>query len=250
MQLLETNCRKVCRETKLSYGKWLDERKYRITGTTCYSLFTYSSNKQPNRDKKCSTFFEPKDFKTEYTEYGKVTEAKARCQFEKVTNQKVVETGLVVSQQNFWLACSPDGIIFEREKPNTLVEIKCPFAGKSMPIDEAMKSQFGKCLSQNDKGEMSLKKKHCYYGQVQLGMAVLNIEKCLFIIYADYDKSFITLTVNFNKIFTLKMLTTLKKVYFNIMVHKICVKSADIDINNKNIDTNNNCTGSQLLLCD
>lgn len=173
---LYCNYKEVCVKTKLHYSEWHKERRFRITGSTCYHLFTYTSNKNPDWEKKCDSFFSPKNFRSEYTDYGKKTEGEARECFKKATSKDIIETGLIICQQNPWLAYSPDGVIFKDGKPSELLEIKCPFQGKSKNIHTVVQSVIGKCLIQ-DGENITLKKRHEYYGQVQLGMAVINVKK-------------------------------------------------------------------------
>ncbi|XP_050457534.1 uncharacterized protein LOC126854641 [Cataglyphis hispanica] len=213
--------------------KWHKERRFRITGSTCYQLFTYTSNKNPDWQKKCDPFFSPKNFWSEYTDYGKKTEGEARECFRKATNKDIIETGLIICQQNPWLAYSPDGVIFKDGKPSEVLEIKCPFQGKSKDIHTVVQSVIGKFLIQ-DGETISLKKRHEFYGQVQLGMAVINVKKTSFVIYSSFDKRAFILTVDFDSVFVIKMLTALKKAYYQKMLHIICAIKQDSINNNQN----------------
>ncbi|KAL1488169.1 hypothetical protein ABEB36_015127 [Hypothenemus hampei] len=86
----------------------LNQIKFRITGSVCYGIYTYTRNKTPDWKKQVKKLFEPASFTSEYTEYGKNTEKDAREAFP-------------------WLAYSPDGIIISNGVPSALLEIKCPF---------------------------------------------------------------------------------------------------------------------------
>lgn len=90
----------ICFQSKQFYDYWQKARKFRITGSICYQIYTYTKNKKPNWSKKCCDIFSPKNFKSEYTEYGKSTEKFARDEFVAKTKKMVIETGLIVSQQN------------------------------------------------------------------------------------------------------------------------------------------------------
>lgn len=219
---LEKDFVEVCVDTKLSYSSWHNERMFRITGSTCYGLFTYIKNKQPNWKKKCNDHLSPKNFRSEFTEYGKEMEGPAREEFKKFTGLKVYETGLIVSKLNPWLAYSPDGVIFNNNKPSALLEIKCPVKGKTSPVMDVVQSQIGKTLLEVS-GILYLKKKHKYYGQVQLGMAVLNVMKCLFVMYAPFDGNVFIITVELDRCFVLEMVLGLKNIYFSYMIHEICL---------------------------
>lgn len=184
-------------------------------------------------EKKSKSFLEPKNFKSEYTEYGKKTEKEAREVLQEALRCNIIETGLVIAQQNPWIACSPDGIIFENGKPSILVEIKCPVKGQTLNIYSAMELEFGKCLDFSQE-LVQLKKKHKYYAQIQLGMVVLNVKKCFFMMYASFDKSFHIICVDFDREFIVKMLSSLKIVYFNILIHEICISYKENESNNNN----------------
>lgn len=150
----------ICRKTMRFHIDWQRERKLRLTGSICYEFFTYVKNKKPDWKKKCRSFLATKIFKSEYTEYGKEKEKEARDIFVNATNHRVLQTGLIICKQNPWLGFSPDGIIFDDIKPVALLEIKCPFKGKSMNIAEAMNHEFGKCLVFSDDSKISLKKRN------------------------------------------------------------------------------------------
>lgn len=106
---------------------WLEARKFRITGSRCYEIFTYSRN---DWDNKALKYFYPKSIiKNKYISHGLKYENDARRAFISLTGTDVREFGFVVPKNNIWLGYSPDGVIFEHDKPVALLEIKCIFAG-------------------------------------------------------------------------------------------------------------------------
>src|SRR5436190_3343406 len=106
---------------------------------------------------------------------------------------ELVECGLIVSKDNPWLGYSPDGIVFENNKPFKLIEIKCPYEGKKKGINEVINS-IKWLTKEND--QLSLKKHHSYYAQVQIGMAVLNLPLTDFVIYTPFDKGLKILSIS------------------------------------------------------
>lgn len=72
-----------------------------------------------------------------------------------------------------------------------------------------------------------LKKKHCYYGQVQLGMALLNLPGCDFILYSSFSRTFLNIYVPFDEEFTKQMIETISYNYFKHMIHVICESKQD-----------------------
>ncbi|XP_011685215.1 PREDICTED: uncharacterized protein LOC105448392 [Wasmannia auropunctata] len=213
---------KICVDTKLFYADWHKERRFRVTGSTCYGLYTYTKNKNPNWKKKCGDHFTPKSFKSEFTEYRKMMENQARNTFKNITKKQVFEIGLIVSKLNPWLAYSPNAIIFKDKKPSELLEIKCPFKGKTMIILDVVETEVGKSLMKKF-GKIQLKKKHRYYGQVQLRMAVVNVKKTSFVMYASFDRSIFILDIEFNQSFVTEMLTAIKNMYYSVMLLEICL---------------------------
>ncbi|KAK0165836.1 hypothetical protein PV328_004320 [Microctonus aethiopoides] len=72
------------------------------------------------------------------SDYGRKTEGEARLFFSELSGQTVIETRLIVSKCNPWLAVSPDGIIFEDDVPVGVLEIQCPWKGASMTVPEGV----------------------------------------------------------------------------------------------------------------
>lgn len=128
----------------------------------------------------------------------------------------------------------------EGGKPRKLLEIKCLvkgnflfiyslyryankyiyILGKNATITEAIEGC--KYITKNGDG-YTLKRKHVYFGQVQLGMAILNVKETDFVVFASKDNSFININVLFDKDFVIEMLQKLKFNYFTKMLHNVCV---------------------------
>lgn len=71
---------------------------------------------------------------------------------------------------------------------------------------------------------VTLKMKHAYYGQVQLGMAILNLQVCDLILYSSKSKSFLNICVQFNEEFARNLIVNITEKYFTHMLHVICKK--------------------------
>lgn len=172
---LKVNTKSVCEETFKSKASWKKKRQFRITGSRCYALYTYTKNKTPNWEQKSQQYFYPKVFKkTAAIKHGIKYVPSARTIYENYTGIKVKQIGLVVPEINPWLGYIPDGVILdENGKPNKLIEIKCPFAGKTKTILEVVQS-----LNYLNK-DLTLKEKTNYFAQIQFGMAILYKEPTL-----------------------------------------------------------------------
>ena len=60
---LSTDTHSICINTQQNVKKWREERKFRITGSRCYSFFTYTKNRNPHWKEKSLKYFHPKVFK-------------------------------------------------------------------------------------------------------------------------------------------------------------------------------------------
>lgn len=212
----------LCVGTASSKNLWEESRRYRITGSRCYEVFTSGQKKDVDWSIKASRYFWPKKFSTSATRHGITNEPHARELYARHFQLNVVEFGLVVNPIHPWLGYSPDGVVFEGDKPTKLIEIKCPVDGGKKGAAELI----DQCsfLNVGLQGEVVLKEKHKYYGQVQLGMALLNVLMCDLVIYCPFDSSLAIVPVQYNPLFTKKMLVKLKKDYFQNMQHQICIK--------------------------
>ncbi|XP_044744978.1 uncharacterized protein LOC123312774 isoform X2 [Coccinella septempunctata] len=194
----------------------MKQRRFRITASRAYALFTYKGSDWTS---KCQKYLMNVPFNNKYTQHGIDWEPEARSVYSREKKCCVVETGLVVCQSDPWLAVSPDGVILENGEPVRLLEIKCPFIGQTVSADKIEDHwQYLK----REKGQLVLKESNKYYAQVQLNMAVLNLENCDFVIFSSLDKSFKTVNVPFNEEFTRKLLVKLKIIYFRHMLHTLC----------------------------
>lgn len=153
-------------------------------------IYTYKGD---NWNKKAHDYFWPKSVSNVYVKHGLFYESSARKKYENITGHLVEQTGLVISNLNPWLAYSPDGIVMDGDQPNTLLQIKCPYAGKYQSIiynlifityiyfcrkERNHKNVVVNCkYLENKNGKLSQKKKHTYYAQIQFGMALLNFKK-------------------------------------------------------------------------
>ncbi|XP_074100011.1 uncharacterized protein LOC141528057 isoform X2 [Cotesia typhae] len=153
------------------HSTWLKERQLRITGSDSYQLFTYNNNKNPDWRKKSIKYFYSESVVNCYTQHGLKNEPLARNLYdESEPSYTVIECGLVVCHNNSWLGFSPDGVVFDSNNiPVKLIEIKCPYEGKKNNFQETLQKVKWLVI---ENGQITLKKKHLYYAQIQIGMAV------------------------------------------------------------------------------
>lgn len=160
---------------------WDGARFGRITGSISYELFTYYNNKNPDWDKKLTGIFDG-HYKSDAMIAGNVYEPYALDKYilEENKMQSGIESmkvGIVINPLLPWLGFSADGVICKNNVVNKLWETKTPVAGKNVHA-----SSICKRLTYMDK-EGKLKHKCNHYGQVQLGMVLLNLPACDFTVY-------------------------------------------------------------------
>ena len=130
------------------------------------------------------------------TIYGSEKEEMTRQKYitlQRLTNHPdltVKDCGLFVSEQNNWLAATPDGIVHDpsdKENPSGLLEIKNPFAVKDKHLTDACNmSSF--CLEEDkDNHAYKLKRQHNYYYQIQCQLYCVNTHWCDLVVRTNKD---------------------------------------------------------------
>ncbi|KAI4455401.1 exonuclease phage-type/recb c-terminal domain-containing protein [Holotrichia oblita] len=175
--------------------EWKNIRQLRITGSRCYSLYTFKDD----WIKKAENYFWPKEFSSIYTSHGNFFEKHALAAYKNKTQCDIWVPNFVVPKLFPWLGVSPDGVSFVHGQPTQLLEIKCPYSRKDLSAHEFMDG----CsyINVSDTGELVLKENHQYYAQVQLGMAILNLKAAELMYLLVSKKEVIVINVPFNPIF-------------------------------------------------
>ena len=92
---------------------WLEVRKYRITGTSAYPLYTFNNGKNGSIADAWSTKLKNIVFPTfsgnQATKFGKRYEDMARQAFEKIKGVKIITSGFIINHSCPWFGFSPDG---------------------------------------------------------------------------------------------------------------------------------------------
>lgn len=200
--------------------KWKDIRKLLITASVC----TQFVNLDLTDTLKIYTLLKshmwfPKYFKSVYTQHGIDNEPFARSAYISATGNDVKETGLWVNPRYPGLGASPDGIIFDKNtKTYGILEIKCPYVLKDLHPNEveklSLQQQHGCCvfLSNN---QLTIKKSHKYYSQIQMQMAICDMKWCDFVIWTH--KGIHIERLEFDPIFWSDIASKLLNVHFSYM---------------------------------
>ena len=171
---------------------WIRERAKRCTASRVGSIL--KMKKTTKRSKKVEEILYSRFKGNRATEYGRSTEDTARHQYVAYQHQnghvglQTIQTGLVVSVDNPWLAASPDDKVHDPSStPQSLglAEYKNPYAARDFTLPEACHRVKTFCLErreENGKDTYSLKKRHDYYYQIQCQMFCCDLEWCDFVV--------------------------------------------------------------------
>lgn len=201
---------------------WNKERAKRITGSICYSLHTYSFNKNPAWISKLKSTYNSPKLNLKNFKIGIENEPKAFNKYLNIFNVQNVRMGLVVHPASPWIGYSPDGFIVST---NVLIEIKTAVIKKidSSISMEQLLSRLSYLKKIDD--QYFLKQRHKYYGQIQLGMFILNSNKCHFIIYHPGIDDIYVIEIYRDDDFLSSFIINLRKVYFDIILPYIEVNT-------------------------
>ncbi len=158
---------------------WRQERKSRITSSRAHKILRARSE-----HKRIEYFLDHKSLDhISHVRRGIELEPIALEKYKEVTGNHVVRVGLVVKDEQFWLAGSPDGIFQNEQNDVCVLEIKCPES-----IEVPWLNSDGK-----------LKEKDPYYTQIQLNMYICNAASADLFIYTQ--ESYKLVHVPFNMSF-------------------------------------------------
>lgn len=153
--------------------RWFLEQQWRITA----SRFGEISRITPRRQirKLCKSIACPK-----VLNHGKLYEQKVIKQFEEKFHIKTQTCGLFVPVDRPYLGASPDAIVGD----DGIVEVKCPYAGRNMPILPGPKFRH---LQLDSNNQICFKKSSLSYDQMQGQLFLSNRKFSFFVVYTFQD---------------------------------------------------------------
>ena len=150
---------------------------------------------------------------TAATRYGQACEPYAAAAYSKQYGFQVKRCGLIVPPGAPWLGCSPDGVVCDAAGvPVRLLEVKCPVFGKERGVQE-MACYPPPFLTANDEN-LLLRRRNPYYSQVQLTMAILDIDVCDLAVYSKLDDDVLVVHVSRDRAYGRRLVCKLHDVYF------------------------------------
>lgn len=120
----------------------------------------------------------PSQFHSAATDHGLKYESLAIKEFEKMTGLQTKECGVFISSSHPYLCSTPDRVIDN----DRIVEVKCPFTAKDRPI-----SSISVPFLEDIDGNLTLRKTHNHYYQVQGQLFCTGRQMCFFVVYTVVD---------------------------------------------------------------
>ena len=162
--------------------KWFIERCVRLHA----SKFGRMCRTQ-DRNKLAAELVRYKKINAPALEHGRKFENAAIRAFEHHHQATVHTSGIIVSVERPYLACSPDGLI----DADALIEVKCPFAARNKHITP---ETIDYLYLDDQSGLLCLNKSHDYFYQVQGQLYVTGRKICFFVVYTLCDYLVIEIT--------------------------------------------------------
>lgn len=169
---------------------WLQERCYRLQASNFGRIC--KATERTDFRKLAASLTEVNEFSSLATDHGKKSESAAIAKYEELKRTTVAKSGIVVSKQKPYLACSPDGLVHD----DLLVEVKCPYSARNQLIS----SNSVPYLLKDANGAYCLQVGHDYFYQIQGQMFVTQRHRCHLVVYTlvdccivevKYDRDFI-----------------------------------------------------------
>ena len=186
-----------------SDASWFAERTKRLTSSN-FGRICKITNKT-NIKAFCRSLMTVRKISSRSLAHGRRYEPVAIAKFEELTGFKVEPSGLVVSMDQPYLACSPDGLIGE----DSILEVKCPSASKNKIIDSVTVPY----LKTGENGQLYLQGNHDYMFQIQGCMHITGRSNCKFVVFTLTD--LVILDIPYDAVFVRSMLSKLADFFDN-----------------------------------
>lgn len=191
-------------------SEWFKARRYRISASK--NAHSIKSRKSKTIPKLIEEMLFSKNINTEALRYGKEMESVARKEYEKENNIIVEQVGVIVCQKKPWLCASLDGVVIENLLPTRVVEIKCPFKCKNVPIVDNVLQKCNVGYLEIKNNNVQLRRSAIIYTQCQIQMYVSGIALCHLYVYSPVQSC--TVTVHRDNEFLKQVLLQCENFYF------------------------------------
>jgi len=194
LEMSEEACMAIERDTReqrLS-SQWFSVRRYRLTASHFGDIFRRRRETKP--DALVLKILHPKQISSAAIDWGVQQESTAIEAYKKQQlhcgNQELTvnSVGFLVNQDYPFLGASPDGKVHDpsHADPFGFLEVKCPYSHRAHTPREACSDPLFCCELQADSNgllQVTLKRSHKYFSQVQGQMAIGRRSWCDFVVY-------------------------------------------------------------------
>ena len=137
---------------------------------------------------------------------------------------QVEKCGLVIDSENYVLGASPDGKVIDMADPSAFgfIEIKCFEEYKDIDPKDICFIAKDSCLVFSD-GKVQLNKRHSYYDQIQMQLALTTQTRCDFVFYTS--KRLVIDRIRFDKDYWEELVLKILNFYFTYMLDQLIEKS-------------------------
>lgn len=188
-----TDAQRIESETVGQAGnsKWIEYHRSTLTASNFWRI----GHRQSNHEKLVESLFDgPSLENIPAIQHGRAHEASALRAY--VAHQQAADKpvqvracGIALYEHGQFIGASPDAMVFDPSAAPRfgLAEVKCPYSAfrMGMSATEAAELEKGFCLEDRD-GQLSLKRNHPYFWQVQGQMAVTNAKWCDFVVWLGH----------------------------------------------------------------
>lgn len=218
---------------------WFRFRKNRITASVAHSIANsgFASGKTTTVPESYlrTVLGESGRVQTRAMSWGVEHEAEAVRRYQEHQSAtlgfavSVRDCGLFIDPERPWLAASPDGIVTDGRTGQWLccLEVKCPFKHRAHSVETAAREDRSFCLEiihQEGAPQLSLKRTHSYFTQVQAQMAVTGLNTADFVVFTLRD--LVVIQVQFDQDFWDQTVRKLEKFYKEAVIPALREKTS------------------------
>ncbi|XP_044746326.1 uncharacterized protein LOC123307908 [Coccinella septempunctata] len=208
---------------------WLKWRSFFITSSNAKIVATQLISDRAKKNFLLKNLWrETKGITTVAMAYGKANEVVARQEYAKILNenQSLVEKGLMLNVNHPYMATSPDGVVMIGNEIDHIIEIKCPkVLEKCRGIynfdTHLSKSQSNSFFLEKKNNTISVKRKHPYLYQIIMTLEILQVDKCMLIVWCPADMMVIPVYRRDYPEVVREIKTNVRKFYSNIYIPEV-----------------------------
>nr|CAI5865746.1 unnamed protein product [Callosobruchus analis] len=206
IEISQTECERIDYATRQQAAseEWYNQRTGRVTASKVKQVCSTSITKPSVSLIKQICYPVKMSYKTKEMYRGLKHEKDALDAYEKEAfpfhhNLKIEGTGLIIQPQLPQLGATPDAIVYCTCCGKGCVEVKCPYLLRDMTLQD-YSNRKGSCLYMQEE-QIFVNRKHPYYFQMQMQMALTETFYCDFVIW--YPKGLFVERIHFNEDFWL-----------------------------------------------